>query len=404
MKILYFGSYCDEQLYAKRVAQQVPFFVAQFSYEQALCEEFVRAGDMDIEFITIYQTGYYPKDKLLWRVKRHPGSRFRVLGFLNLPFFREASYFFSALFQLSRWAIKNRREREKCVYMSTHFTPVSAAVVLFTKLFRIKRIVTFTDLSLFTFQQSRIRQMPAYKRLIIRPYVALTDWLQESYDGYVLFSAQMNAVVNPKHKPYCVVEGIYNRGDLDLGQVQKENALAHAGTLSSLVGIGNILEAHGRISLPTELWLMGDGDMREEILSRSKSDPRVKYLGFMPRRDVFEKLKAARLLLILRNSSDEYTRYSFPSKLFEYMASGTPVFMTRLEGIPEEYYDYVYSTNSQDIAEIAAMIEETLKKTDRELEKKGMAARQFILTQKNAENQSAKIRVFLLNMNCSAKG
>jgi len=35
-------------------------------------------------------------------------------------------------------------------------------------------------------------------------------------------------------------------------------------------------------------------------------------------------------------------RYSFPSKLIEYMASATPVLTTRLPGIPPEYEPYVY--------------------------------------------------------------
>ena len=43
-----------------------------------------------------------------------------------------------------------------------------------------------------------------------------------------------------------------------------------------------------------------------------------------------------------RFTGAEYTLYSFPSKNIEYMVSGTPVITTRLAGIPDDYYPYVF--------------------------------------------------------------
>ena len=57
-------------------------------------------------------------------------------------------------------------------------------------------------------------------------------------------------------------------------------------------------------------------------------------------------MKEAKLLINLRNPEDKYTKYSFPSKTFEYMVSGTPFFTTKLEGIPSEYYNYLYCIDS----------------------------------------------------------
>lgn len=398
MKILYFGLYSDDEIHTIKMTHQEPFYVAQFSYEQALCEELLKKPNMEIDFITVFQTGYYPKDRLIWRRHQKKDSSFSVLGFVNLPFLREFSYFFSTVGKLIRWAFKNRKVKEKCVYSSIHFTPVSAAIVYFTKLMGIKRVITFTDLSLFTYQEDRVRKMPIYKRALIKPYVNFTNILQKSYNGYILFSKQMAEIVNPQNNPFCVLEGIYNPGDLNLTPVLKEDAVAHAGTLMQQVGIGYILDVHEKVSLPTQLWLIGDGDMREEILSRKERDSRIQFLGFMPRKDVFERLKAAKLLLILRDPLDEYTRYSFPSKLFEYMVSGTPVFMTRLDGIPEEYYQYVYSVENLDVERISLQIEELLKLPQTKLDEKGQAARQFILEEKNAKVQGEKVYTFLTTL------
>lgn len=396
MKILYFGSLCDKQLFNKKLQQKQPFFIAQYSYEQALCCELEKDKDICIEYVTIYQTSYFPKDNFCINNFGRQNKKYKLLAFLNLPFLRELSYFFSTIFRIVCWAVKYRKDKKKCIYSSMHFTPVSLGIVLVANLFHLKKIVTFTDLPLFTYKKSRVAEMPFYKRVVMGPYIRLTKWLQGAYDGYVLFTENMNKVVNKSSKPNCIVEGIFNSSNINLKEpLCKKNAIAHAGTLSHLVGIKNILEVHHRLKTPVELWLMGDGDMVEEISQWRKNDKSLIYYGFLPREQVFEKLKTARLLLVLRDPADEYTQYSFPSKFFEYMVSGTPVFTTCLSGIPKEYYNYLYCTKSTDLGVVATQVEAVLKKPDEELIRLGKKAQNFILKEKNAKVQAAKIRDFL---------
>jgi len=76
----------------------------------------------------------------------------------------------------------------------------------------------------------------------------------------------------------------------------------------------------------------------------------------------------------------------------EYMASGTPVISYRLEGIPDEYFSYMY-TIDDDIGEEAIfnILERVLSKPDDELIKLGQSAREYVLSKKNATAQTAKI-------------
>ncbi len=359
-------------------------------YEQALCTELEKNNQINIEYVNIYQTQYWPNDKLLNRSKGD--EKYKMLGFINLPFVREFSYFISTLLRLIKWNKRIDMKKDKIILTSTHFTPVSAAVVIYSKIAKIKRVVTFTDLSLFTFQENRIRGMKWYKKIVIKPYVKLTNYLQTNYDGYILFSKPMLEVVNAKLKPCIILEGIYNEINVELNsEHSKKNAIAHAGTLSQLVGINNILDTFSEIKLETKLWLMGSGDMNEEITLKSKMDSRIEFLGFIPKKEVFKRLQEARVLLILRNINDEYTKYSFPSKLFEYMVSGTPVITTRLKGIPDEYYPYLYLLDTMDAHECAKTISEILKKSDEELFKFGNEAKNFILKNKNAKKQSERV-------------
>ena len=70
--------------------------------------------------------------------------------------------------------------------------------------------------------------------------------------------------------------------------------------------------------------------------------PAVKYKGVAPNAVIVEEELKATLLVNPRPTGEEYTKYSFPSKNMEYMASGTPVLTTCLPGMPAEYNEYVY--------------------------------------------------------------
>lgn len=403
MNILYFGKVCEENVFKEKEKKQQPFFVAQYMYEKALCDEFIKNKNIDLEIVSIYQTEYFPKDIMFFNKRSKEGYKVKLkyLKFINLPYLRELSYFISTCFCILNWWARNREEKNnKCIYSSCHFPPVSLAIVIMGKVLSIKKIVTFTDLSLFTFSSERINKMKAYKKVLMTPYVGLVNKLQKSYDGYILFSKTMNDVVNPYNKPYCVVEGMYNGGQLNFDtKAVKQHAIAHAGTLNEEVGIKKILDVFDLIEdQEVELYLIGKGDMTKEIENRSKTNKSIKYLGFMPKGEVFEYLKSAKLLVNLRNPSDIYTRYSFPSKIFEYMVSGTPVLTTKLEGIPKEYYDYLYTVNSYDSEVIKDKIIEIITKSEDELFEFGIKAREFVLKEKNSKKQSEKIVAMINNL------
>jgi len=46
----------------------------------------------------------------------------------------------------------------------------------------------------------------------------------------------------------------------------------------------------------------------------------------------------------------------------EYMVSGTPFLTTRLEGIPHEYYKYLYTIDDYSVGSVKQKIEEILAK------------------------------------------
>jgi glycosyltransferase involved in cell wall biosynthesis len=104
---------------------------------------------------------------------------------------------------------------------------------------------------------------------------------------------------------------------------------------------------------------------------------------------------AATLLINPRPSHEDYTKYSFPSKNMEYMASGTPVLTTRLPGMPDDHKPYVYLIEREDATGIQEALQRILAQDARTIHAFGMCSKNYILREKNNIAQASKIVRFV---------
>lgn len=369
--------------------------MAQYNYEKAFCDEMCKVNSLKI--VSLYQQECFSKNKLIFvrKSRKYLNKKIQYIWYINLPFLKELIYFISACFIILFWNFGCKNEQKKCIFANLHYAPVSLAIVFMGKILGVKKVITFTDLSLYTYSDEKIGKMPLYKKILIKPYVRMVNKLQKSYDLYILFSEPMKDVVNKAGKPYLVMEGIYNPDGIVFEKQEKCNSILYAGKLNREVGVQKILDVFNMIDDDTlELWFLGNGDMKDEILEASKINKNIKYLGFRDRKEVFRLLQKAKLLINLRNPDDEYTKYSFPSKTFEYMVSGTPMISTDLEGIPDEYKKYMFMVDYSD-EKIVDKIYEILNLDDTFLEEFGKKARKFVLNEKSPCVQVKKINRFL---------
>ena len=213
-------------------------------------------------------------------------------------------------------------------------------------------------------------------------------------DGFVFFSELMQEKISPNGKPWTVIEGVATVDSLDLTEHEKTKAMMYAGTLHRNIGIENIIKSLKYLPEDLEFWLFGDGELKEDIIALSHKDKRIKFFGFMPREEVFEYEKRATVLVNARNPKDSYTRYSFPSKTFEYLYSGTPFVTTKLAGIPQEYNDYFYLISDNNPKTIADKVLEVLNTDKSVLKDITQKAQEFIKT-KGYKNQAEKFYRFI---------
>lgn len=207
-------------------------------------------------------------------------------------------------------------------------------------------------------------------------------------DSYVLLTDEMYNRLNSKH-PYVVMEGIAPQQNAIMNNKNDGiKRIVYTGGLSIRYGIKDLVDAFMNIKgSEYRLLLCGSGDAEKYILEKSKLDDRIIYKGSVSN-DVARKIQEEAFILVNpRKPEGEFTKYSFPSKTMEYMLSGRPVVMYKLDGIPEEYDNYLYYVD--DSLETALL--NILKISDEKLKDKGRSAREFIISNKNAKAQAGKI-------------
>lgn len=168
----------------------------------------------------------------------------------------------------------------------------------------------------------------------------------EKYECFVFLTKQMKEKIRTEN--YTVVEGIIPDEYKHLPIIKKakdENSkfsIVYTGRLDRIFHIDLLIDAVKKIEkYKVELILCGHGDLVEEIKGICSLDARIRYRGFLNAAELSELQRNADILINTRFPEGEYTKYSFPSKTMEYLASGTPVLMYELPGIPEEYAPYL---------------------------------------------------------------
>ena len=196
----------------------------------------------------------------------------------------------------------------------------------------------------------------------------------------------MNKKINPENKPFLVVEGLstYKKLDPNKNVNGDKEIVMYSGDLSKLYGIMNLIDAFKKIQREDcELHLYGKCNYDDELNEICKKYPNIKYFGMLPNEEILIKQKEATLLINPRPLNLEFSPYSFPSKTIEYMASGTPVLTTKLEGIPSDYYNYLIFLKGDSVKDIYDGIISTLDLKKEQLQTIGNKAQKFVINKKN---------------------
>lgn len=222
----------------------------------------------------------------------------------------------------------------------------------------------------------------------------LINWCLSKCDSYTILSGQMTERLPMQNKKVVVVEGVFlNQEELLEGIVKNQNkVIMYTGILHRDKGIENLVSAFEKIKdSDYRLWIRGYGDYADELVEKSKKDSRIVYLEPMTHRQLFKLEQQATVMVNPTQPHLDFTKYFFPSKTMEYLASGTPTVMYHLSCMPEEYDKYIYYTDGGTTEDLTEKLIEVCEKPRRELDEFGANARMFILREKNPMVQCQKI-------------
>ena len=339
----------------------------------------------------------YPSSKCIRHKERtltdENGLEIFYPGMCNLPIVKQYSLISNIKKRLKRICKSNPDEE---IMILTHCVYMQSAVPSFKIRKKYKNVKVFTIVpDLPEHATSVAFDKHTLLKLLFKRFVKKNVKLSYGFDGYICFSEPQMEHLN-KEKPHTVMEGFFDFSMFDgvESAQQHHNRVVYAGGLMYRYGIRELVDGFISANIPeAELYIYGEGEAKE--YAKDKEQYRVYYGGCLKREDMLVEEKGVFLLVNPRPSDDEYSRCSFPSKLMEYMASGTPTLTTRLGCIGKEYEDkmsYIEDENADGIAKALKYCFENRE----EMLAMGKRAEKYIREEKNVNKQAKRVLDFLL--------
>ena len=318
-------------------------------------------------------------------------------GFINLPILKQLSRVVTTYSAVKK-IIKKEGAKNVCLFNYDLHPDICLALKLIKK--RYKQVTTcavLPDIPNALLVVSSGGNMNFKAKLNAK----IKSGFINQFDSYVILTEYMKDVVKMDGKKYAVVEGIYNSNQPPLkeGNAEKKIIL-YTGQLNAAYGMENLLSAFLEIyknDKDYELCICGGGGLTNTIKELAKQCEGIKYLGYVGPQKVRECQENATVLINPRQNVGDFTKYSFPSKTMEYLASGRPVIGYKLDGIPSEYDEYMVYVKDNSIEALKETLIKTCSLSKEERKLMGERARAFILENKNPKNQCKKIVDMLEN-------
>ncbi len=314
----------------------------------------------------------------------------------NLPYIRLKGYslfskYFSVKKYVSKWIKENNPDGKTKVVVYPAYFPFLMALNQIKKKYDIEVCMVVADLPQFMGLQT-VKTL--YNKISLKFTMHLFNKNLPVVDSFVLLTEHMNEFVNKENKPYKVMEGIaselYEYKDLPISKSPK--TVIYSGGMQLKYGIPVLLDAIKLIEdTDVEFRFYGVGDGVNLVKERAEKDNRIKYFESLEVNKLHDEQQKSTMLINPRQNNEEYTKYSFPSKNLEYMLSGRPTICYMLDGMSDEYKDYLIIPDNDSAEALADAMKSVLNKTEEEQKEIGMKARNFVLENKNAFIQTKKI-------------
>lgn len=256
------------------------------------------------------------------------------------------------VFQLAKAVYRNRNGGNFSVITTGYYPLEISTIVICAKIFGGTSFSYIYDTHLAATQK-----MPRWKRTLANLYFWSGFYWVEKLSGVLVLNdifISKKKITVPFLKTKIGIQMRKKQFDFKSGVIPFRNIIVFAGTINAENGADLlILFLKKNPDLKFELHFYGDGDRAADIAALTISDMRVKYFGRISDDLLQKRLRSADLLLNLRDPECISCDYAFPSKLINFMATGTPVLSNHFPGLDDSYAKLLYMVSTFETGEFS---------------------------------------------------
>ena len=145
----------------------------------------------------------------------------------------------------------------------------------------------------------------------------------------------------------------------------KKFTILYSGGLDKVRGINVLIDSLKYIDFDFKLIITGKGEVKFD-------DKRIDFKGFIPYDEMKKVMMQSDLLIQCQLAKSSFSTSSFPSKIFEYIATGNYILSSNIADIKDFAKDNIYYYFNDDPKEMAKQIKEIYKLWENNVENKSM--------------------------------
>lgn len=355
-------------------------------------KELSKYKKLKLNSVTVYPVAAYPRGKIYIKKERiclFPNFYSKKISFLNLPIIKQLFQSIS-VYQEGRKIIKKNKNR--VILTFNMFPVIGLPAVLLKKRYGCKIVSILADLPID--DTLNRKKVGVFFRMI---FDLLTKYLIKKCDKLIVLNENAIKEFAPNIDNIVIEGGIDDEDVTKLVTYEKKKKIIlYSGALVWYSGILNLVEAMKYvIDDDAILHIYGGGQLANQIKEITNKRSNVIYQGKVDNERMKILQQEAYILVNPRPITDPISKVTFPSKIFEYMLSGSVVLTTRLNGFTPEYENKVFFVDSNEPDVLGEKINEILKISYEELKEFGLNARNFVIENKSWDRQCNKIVEFL---------
>lgn len=397
MDLLFLGYTIDEKNCDKLHGHGVS--VAGNNMQLGIIEGLYNIIGSKLKVISVYPISSFPKTKRIWVKGEYiyvlPNIKAKTVSFLNIPVVKQFWIVFSTYFLTKKLIKKNKNCK---IITFNAFPHVGLAAKWLSKKYGIETICILADLPIDVIKRN------IFGRFLRKIMEILTLDCIKSFTKNIVLNKNA-AILFAPNKPYLVIDGGISCKDCinqknknrEMKVINKnEKIILFTGTLNKYNGIYELIEAMKYIKFKDiKLHIYGDGPLSNYVKELANKFFNIEYKGLLPNKEIRRLQASADLLINPRPIDNPISKVTFPSKLIEYMLSGTPVLTSDLPGLTEEYKEKVFLIEKIEAISIANSIDRVFSLPKHKLTEKGLIAKNFIINNKTWSIQTKKIYDFI---------